>query len=289
MAAPPLEQMWARVEGQNRPALESRVCVVDHGVMYGDSVYETMRTYNGQLFRLQDHLDRLRRSALGVRMELPWTDQELTAELEALCGELTGDLYVRALVLRGVASLDYARNATQKPTLVVLAGPFVPTQSWVYQRGLKAGLVDTKRTPNAALSPNFKTGNLLNARMAHMEARERGWDEALMLNMEGHLTEAASSNLFLVDGGALCTALPSDGILEGVTRKVILELAEGLKLPYRVASLSASVLDTCSEAFLTSTTRPVGPIGELNGRTLAVPGPVTRQLMDAFLTYAGGL
>lgn len=279
--------MWARIDGVNRPALESRVSVVDHGVMYGDSVYETLRTYHGLVFRLQDHLDRLRRSALGIRMDIPWTDEELAAEIAAL--ELPGELYIRLLVLRGVATLDYARNAEQKPTLVVLAGPFVPTPDRVYRTGLTAGLVDIRRTPTSALSPNYKTGNLLNARLAHMEARERGWDEAIMQNVDGHLTEAANSNLFLVEEGLLSTALPSDGILEGVTRKVLLELCDQHEIPYRVASLPISMLATCSEAFLTSTTRAIAPIGTLNGRSLPSPGPVTRQLMEAFMAYAGGL
>lgn len=287
MAAPPVEQMWARVDGQNRPALESRVSVADHGVLYGDSVYETMRTYGGKIFRLQDHLDRLRASARGVRMELPWSDAELEAEIAALA--LPGELYIRVLVLRGTANLDYARNAAQHPTLVVLAGPFVPTPERVYSEGLRAGVVGVRRNLNTALSPNYKTGNLLNARLAHMEARERGWDEALMLNVEGHLTEAAASNLFLVLEGELCTPRVSDGILEGVTRRVILERARDLGLPCREASLPEACLQRCSEAFLCSTTRAVGPLGAVEGRSLPVPGPVTARLMEAFRAYAGGL
>ncbi|GMU57095.1 MAG: 4-amino-4-deoxychorismate lyase [Candidatus Xenobia bacterium] len=289
MPAPPLEKLWARLDGTNRPALETRLSVLDHGVLYGDSAYETLRTYAGKVFRLGEHLARLRRTAVGIRLELPWTDSELAAEIAALQADLQGELYIRLLVLRGVGELDYARNQAQRPTLVVLAGPFVEQPEWLYTRGLTAGLVEMRRSPHRALSPNYKTGNLLNARLAHMEARERGWQEALMLNLEGHLTEASSSNLFLVLDGVLSTPAVSDGILEGVTRNALLELAAAEGIPTRVASLGPETLEQASEAFLTSTTRAVGPIGQLGGRPLPVPGPLTTRLMELFRAHAGGL
>ncbi len=289
MPAPPLEQLWARLDGSNRPALETRLSVLDHGVLYGDSAYETLRTYGGVVFRLGEHLARLRRTAAGIRLELPWSDSELAAEIAALQADLEGELYIRLLVLRGVGELDYARNEAQRPTLVVLAGPFVEQPQWLYTRGLTAGLVQMRRSPHRALSPNLKTGNLLNARLAHMEARERGWQEALMLNLEGHLTEASSSNLFLVLDGVLSTPAVSDGILEGVTRNALLELAATEGISTRVASLGPETLAQASEAFLSSTTRAVGPIGQLSGRPLPVPGPLTARLMELFRTHAGGL
>ncbi len=279
----------ARLDGVNRPALETRLSVLDHGVLYGDSAYETLRTYAGNVFRLPEHLARLRRTAVGIRLEMPWSDSELAAEIAALQADLKGELYIRLLALRGVGELDYARNEAQRPTLVVLAGPFVEQPEWLYTRGLTAGLVDMRRSPHQALSPNYKTGNLLNARLAHMEARERGWQEALMLNLEGHLTEASSSNLFLVLDGVLSTPAVSDGILEGVTRNAVLELAAAAGIPTLVASLGPEVLERASEAFLTSTTRAIGPIGQLCGRSLQVPGPITARLMELFRAHAGGL
>lgn len=289
MPAPPLDRLRARLDGVNRPALETPISVLDHGVLYGDSAYETLRTYAGKVFRLAEHLARLRRTAAGIRLELPWSDSELAAEIAALQADLEGELYIRLLALRGVGELDYARNEAQRPTLVVLAGPFVEQPEWLYTRGLTAGLVEMRRSPHQALSPNYKTGNLLNARLAHMEARERGWQEALMLNLEGHLTEASSSNLFLVLDGVLCTPAVSDGILEGVTRNVLLELAAAEGMPTRVASLGPEALEQASEGFLTSTTRAIGPIGQLCGRSLEVPGPITARLMELFRAHAGGL
>ncbi|MEW6283475.1 MAG: aminotransferase class IV [Candidatus Eremiobacterota bacterium] len=291
VAAPRLEEMWVRAGGRNVPAREATVCVMDHGFLYGDGVYETLRTYGGQPFRFEDHVARFRQSAAGVRIPFGYSDRQLLEELEALRSALpAGDHYLRMVLTRGVADLGYGLDPRQEPRLLILGGPFHDPPEWTWSRGLKAGVVSVRRTSVRALSPGYKTCNLLNARLGHLEALDRGWDEALMLNDQGNLTESSASNLFLVlPSGDLTTPDLSEGLLGGVTRAVLLELADREGIPARIEALPAGVLAQCSEAFLSSTTRAVGPIGELDGRDLPVPGPVTARLIRAFRDYAGGL
>lgn len=286
MAAPDLDQMWVRLDGQNLPMQQATVPVSDHGFLYGDSVYETLRTFGGAIFELEAHLARLRRSAAGLYLDLPWSDAQLGIELEALRGALPeGDHYLRMLVTRGSGRVGYGRNPDQHPRLVILGGPI---DNFVVQ-GLSATIVPIRRLARETVSPALKTSNLLNLRLAFLQAQQAGFDEAILLNPQGQLTEASTSNFFGVIGGRLFTPALEAGILEGITRRVILELASELGLEVEQGYLTLDQLPTLEEAFLTSTTRSIAPLARLDEHQMPAPGPVTARLIKAFRARAGGL
>ena len=283
--------MWAWVEGSVQPLQEARISLADHGLLYGDSLYETLRTFGGRLYRLPEHLRRLRATARGLRIPVPWSDQELEGWIADLRRHLPGrDHYLRLLVTRGPGDLSYAHDPGQHPTLLILGGEIQALPREVQEMGLTAVTVDVPRSVPNPLLPGLKTGNLLNSRLAFMEARERGADEAVMLNRAGYLAEGALANLFLVlPGPVLATPSLDSEILEGVTRSTLLDLARTLGYAVREELLPAHLLLEAEEAFLSSTTRSVAPLRSLDGRPLACPGPVTLHLMDAFVEAAGGL
>lgn len=283
--------MWARIEGRNQPLTEARIPVLDHGFLYGDSVYETLRSFGGQVFRLPEHLTRLRRSAQGLRIPLPWDDARFAQEIEALRQDLgEGEHYLRVIVTRGDGPMTYALDPNQPARVVILGGPFEELPPETFSEGLAAVVVGVKRLLASTLDPSLKTGNLLNLRLASMEAHSKGAEVALLLNAEGHLTESASANLFLVmPGPVLTTPRPESGILQGVTRNVVLELARAIGMEVSERDVPQDFLKTAEEAFLTGTTRTIAPLRSLNGRKLeTIPGPETVKLMEAFREHAGG-
>lgn len=291
MPPPAVREMLAWIGGSVVPLSEARIAANDHGFLYGDSLYETLRTFEGQLFRLPDHFRRLRKTAEGLRIAVPWSDEHLAGFVAELRHELPGDEhYIRLILTRGVGELGYEPVPDQPPSLLLLGGPFQASSQASLERGFTAVTVSIPRSVPNPLKPGLKTGNLLNSRLGFVEAREQGADEALMLTRSGHLAEGANSNLFLVlPGQVLATPSLESEILEGVTRSVLLELARGMGLTVREELLPAAVLVEVEEAFLSSTTRSVGPLCSIDGRPLRCPGPVTRRLMEAFRALAGGL
>lgn len=283
--------MLAWIGGSILPLREARIPVNDHGFLYGDSLYEAMRTFGGRLFRLSDHFRRLRTTARGLRIPIEWSDSHLEGWVEDLRRHLPdGEHYIRMILTRGPGELSYAPDPLQHPTLMILGGPFQATARETLEKGLTAVTVEVPRSvPNPCL-PGLKTGNLLNSRLAFFEAVERGADEALLLTRTGHLAEGASSNLFLVlPGEVLATPSLDSEILEGVTRTVLLDLARELGLVVREEKLPRECLTQAEEAFLSSTTRSLAPLRSIDGRELGCPGPVTRRLMDEFTRLTGGL
>jgi len=291
MPPPCVSNMLAWIGGSILPLREARIPVNDHGVLYGDSLYEAMRTFRGRLFRLSDHFRRLRTTARGLRIPVEWSDSQLEGWVEDLRSHLpAGEHYIRLVLTRGPGELSYAPDSSQRPTLMILGGPFQATPREALEKGLTAVTVGVPRSvPNPRL-PGLKTGNLLNSRLAFFEAVERGADEALLLTRSGHLAEGASSNLFLIlPGEVLATPSLESEILEGVTRTVLLELAREMGLVVREEELPAVCLAQAQEAFLSSTTRSVAPLRSIDGRELVCPGAVTRRLMDEFIGFTGGL
>ena len=291
MPPPCVSDMLAWIGGSILPLRDARIPVNDHGFLYGDSVYEAMRTFRGELFRLSDHFRRLRTTARGLRIPIEWSDSQLEGWVEDLRRHLpVGEHYIRLLVTRGPGELSYAPDPLQHPTLMILGGPFQATPREVLERGLAAVTVGVPRSvPNPRI-PGLKTGNLLNSRLAFFEAVERGADEALLLTRSGCLAEGASSNLFLIlPGEVLATPSLESEILEGVTRTVLLDLAREMGLGVREEELPADCLAQAEEAFLSSTTRSVAPLRSIDGRELGCPGPVTRRLMDEFICLTEGL
>ncbi len=280
---------FASVNGIVTPVEEAHVSVLDNGFTFGDSVYETLRTYRGRPFEWGRHLRRLRASAERLGFEIPITNEQLLARLDAVLERAANsESYIRLIVSRGVGDISYHFERVKGPTVVIAVKPYGPYPAWHYAEGIPVALVAVRRNHPQALDPAIKSSNLLNNVLAQREAQARGAEEAVLLNLKGEIAEGASTNVFVVRGGTLLTPLLETGILAGITREVVLELAEGLGIPRREQALVPEDLLSADEAFLTSTTREVVPIRTVDGRPLGrvQPGPVTQRILPSFRAYA---
>jgi branched-chain amino acid aminotransferase len=280
---------FASVNGRITPLDEAQVPVLDNGFLFGDSVYEVLRTYGGRPFESGRHFRRMRASAARLGINIPNTDRELLAQVRALVAR-AGDVesYVRIVVSRGVGNSSYDFDAVAGPTVVMIqkAVPTVPEEK--YAQGIRVSVVDVRRNSPRSLDPAIKSSNLLNNILALREARARDAEEPVLLNHDGFVAEGASTNVFVVKDGALRTPPLSAGILAGITRQIVLELAASLDIPVRDERLELGELLGADEAFLSSTTKEVLPIRQVDGTPIGdgKPGPITRKLMDAFRKYA---
>jgi branched-chain amino acid aminotransferase len=279
----------ASIDGRVVPAEEARVSVLDTGFTFGDGVYETLRTYAGRPFAYGRHLTRLRASAARLGITLPVDDAEMRRRLDALlarCGH--GESFVRLIVTRGVGDCSYHFERVQGPTVVMLTKPHVAPAERAYEEGVAVALVDVRRNSPRALDPAIKASSLLNNVLATRAAQAHGAFEALMLNEQGEVCEGAGSNVFVVRQGRVSTPPLAAGILAGITREILMELAPAAGHVVHEQTLTVAELRAADEAFLTSTLKEVLPIGALDG--LAVgnghPGPVTRALLAAYRAYA---
>lgn len=272
------------------------VSVFDRGFLYGDSVYEVVRTYRGRLFELPAHLERLSESARRIALELPWPVEKLAAECRRTV-DASGnpESYLRVVVTRGEGELGLDPALARGGRVVLIAQPLATPPPEAYEQGVTLALVGaeaTGRNLREAIDPAAKTGNHLNAVLAMKAARERGAYEALLLDGRGRVTEAASANVFAVRKGSLVTPPLAAGILEGVTRRVVLALAKKLGVPVHETELWPNDLYRANEVFITSTTRELVPVTRIarEGDSVTVgtgrPGPVTRRLLEAFRARA---
>lgn len=280
---------FASVNGQIVRAEEARVSVLDNGFAFGDSVYEVMRTYGGQPFEPGRHFRRLRASAARLGFEIPPSDGELLDQVEALLARGgPGESYVRIVVSRGVGDCSYDFSRLSGPTIVMVQKGLPAYPARHYDEGIRVAAVGVRRNHPKALDPAIKSSNLLNNILAVREAQAKGCDEPLLLNQEGFLAEGASTNLFLVSDGTFFTPPLTAGILAGITREVVLELLRGLGLPCHEKPLQLDTLLGADEAFMTSTTREVVPVRQVDDALIGDgrPGPFTCRVMDAFRAYA---
>ncbi|OFV86367.1 MAG: hypothetical protein A2V74_12620 [Acidobacteria bacterium RBG_16_70_10] len=280
---------FASVNGIIVPAEQAQVSVLDNGFAFGDSVYEVLRTYEGRPFEPGRHFRRLRASAARLGFDIPGADPELLDGVEALlqCAA-NAESYIRIIVSRGVGDCSYNFDTVEGPTVVMIVKPLPAYPERHYAEGIRVAAVSIRRNHPRALDPAIKSSNLLNNILAVREARARGAEEPVLLSHEGFLAEGASTNVFLARGGELRTPPLAAGILPGITREVVLELAAGLGVPVDQAPLHLEDLLSADEAFMTSTTREVVPVRQVDDTVIGAgrPGPVTRRLMDAFRTYA---
>jgi branched-chain amino acid aminotransferase len=279
----------ASVNGVISPAEEARVCVLDNGFTFGDSVYEVLRTYGGRPFEPGRHFRRLRASAARLGFGVPLSDQELLARTDELLERAANiESYIRIIVSRGVGDCSYAFDRVSGPTTVLVCKPFSAHPDWHYQRGIRVAAVGIRRNHPRALDPAIKSSNLLNNVLAVREAQARDAEEPVLLNQEGCLAEGASTNVFLVSGGTVRTAPLAAGILAGITREVVLELLDAMGVPLREELLRLDDLLRADEVFMTSTTREVVPVREVDDTLIGggTPGPVTRRLLEGFRAYA---
>ncbi len=282
---------FASVDGVIAPAEEARVSVLDNGFTFGDSVYETLRTYGGRPFERGRHLKRLRTSAGRLGFEIPLGDDVLARRLDDLLARASNaESYVRLIVSRGVGDISYDFARVKGPTVVMAVKPWEGYPESHYTEGIPVAIVSVRRNHPLALDPAIKSCNLLNNILAVREAQARGAAEAVMLNHRDEVAEGAASNIFVVRAGILRTPPPEAGILAGITREVVMELARALDVPLREEALSVWELRQADEAFLTSTTREVVPIRSVDAHPIGSggPGPVTRRLLEAFHAAAPG-
>jgi branched-chain amino acid aminotransferase len=282
---------FASVNGTVTPADEARVSVLDNGFTFGDSVYETLRTYGGRPFALDRHLRRLRRSAERIGIAVPTGDEQLASWLDALLARAANpESYIRLIVTRGVGDISYRFERVKGPTIVMAVKPYEPQPAGTFEEGVPVIVSTVRRNAPDALDPGIKSCNLLNNILAVREAQAAGAVEPVMLNQRGEVAEGASSNLFIVKGGTLRTPPLSAGILPGVTREILLELAPRLGIPAEEVTLQVADLRAADEAFLTSTLKEAAPIRTVDGKPVGSgrPGPVTLRLLQAFREHAPG-
>jgi branched-chain amino acid aminotransferase len=284
------------VNGRITDAATASIPVFDHGFLYGEGVYETLRTYALEPFLFDRHLRRLRRSAEMMALPVPFSDDELLARVrDTMTSEIAPDgsneKYIRILLTRGVGDLSYKLDACPAPSLVIIVKPLEAPPERTFREGLKVALVSVRRNHPQALNPLIKSNNLLNLALAMQEAYRRGAEEALMQNQAGELVECSQSNFFLVRNGEVLTPPLSAGLLPGITRQFVLELAADSGVRASETRLTPADLATAQEAFLTGTTREVTPIVGVDDRPIGTgqPGPVTKQLLAAFRQHVAAL
>ncbi len=273
------------VNGAFMPKEEARISVYDHGYLYGDGVFEGIRAYNGRIFRLDAHLERLYESAKYLMLEIPLSKAQMgEAILETVRRSGLRDAYIRPVISRGAGDLGLDPRKCKVPTVVIIVDTIQLYPAEAYERGLRAITASTRKVRPDALSPQAKTLNYLNNIMARIEANRAGVDEAIMLTGDGYVCECSADNIFLVRSGEVWTPPAYLGILKGITRGTVMELARAQGLPMLERVFTLHDIYTADECFLTGTGAEVGPVVDVDGRRIAsgVPGPVARRLAAAF-------
>lgn len=264
---------------------EAKISVFDHGLLYGDGVFEGIRLYGGKIFRLDQHLDRLVASAKAIMLQVPMGKKQL---IEACCETCRAnklrDGYIRLVVTRGVGYLGLNPFKCKNPTVFIIASTIELYPEEVYRKGLNLITAATQRTNPAAVSPSIKSLNYLNNILAKIEAVNAGTVEAIMLNSAGHVAECTGDNIFIVRGGKLETPPISAGALNGITRGVVFELAEKMGIPVSEPNLTRYDLVTADECFLTGTAAEIVPVATIDGRPVGSgkPGALTLKLTAEF-------
>jgi branched-chain amino acid aminotransferase len=274
------------VNGKITPADQAVVPVYDHGFVYGEGVYETLRTYNRIPFLYDRHMRRLRQSAERLLLDVPFDDASLLGWINQTV-EAAGPIdeaYIRILLTRGIGELTYDPKSTPKPTTVVIVKPFDAPPPRVYKDGIAISLVEMLRNHPKSVNPLIKSNNLLNNALAMQTAYRADAEEALMCNYRGELTECAQANFFMVRGGAAVTPRSESGLLEGVTRAFVFEIGRAIGLDVREETLYPKDLETADEMFITSTTRELSPVVKVDSRIVGSgkPGPITQKILAEY-------
>jgi len=281
------------LDGRLVPPEQALVPVLDRGFLYGDSVYEVVRTYRGTLFEPGKHLARLQRSAALIGLALPPLPDIEAEARRTMAAAGNPESYVRIIVTRGQGTFGLSPHLSDERRLVVIVRPLELPPPELYERGLRLAIVGIRRNPPRALDPSAKTGNYLNSVLALGQAKKMGADDAILLDLVGRVTELSTSNVFFVKGGIVVTPALALGLLDGVTRGIVMELARGQGLYVQEAFHGPEALAAADEVFVTSTIREVMPCtqivfaGEPEPRLVGggAPGPVAKALRAAFAGY----
>jgi len=264
---------------------EAKVSVFDHGYLYGDGIFEGIRVYDGNVFRLEEHIDRLYESAQTLCLDIGMTRAEMIkATLDTVAAADLRDAYIRLVVSRGKGDLGIDPAKCPKPTIVIIVGSISLYPEELYATGISVVTSSIPRIPGQCLDPRVKSLNYLNNVMAKIEARRAGVPEALMLNTEGHVAECTADNIFIIKNGLLKTPDLMQGALAGITRAAVLEIAREAGMPVEEGVLGKHDLYTADECFLTGTAAEVMPVIDLDGRTIGngKPGKMTHDLLESF-------
>ena len=281
------------VDGKFCDERDAKVSVFDHGLLYGDGIFEGIRAYHGRVFRLKEHVDRLFCSAKAILLTIPMSRaQIMKAVVESCRRNRIRDGYIRLLVTRGVGTLGLNPMRCKKPSVIIIADKIQLYPPAIYQRGMDIVTVPTVRNLHSALNPAIKSLNYLNNILAKIEAINAGCEEAVMLNAEGFVAECTGDNLFIVKDGALMTPPLSAGALYGITRQVVIELAEQFGIAVGEPNLTRYDLFNADECFLTGTGAEIVPVVKIDGRVIGAgkPGSLTKKLASEYhaLTKVSG-
>jgi branched-chain amino acid aminotransferase len=258
--------------------------VFDHGFLYGDGVFEGIRAYNGKVFKLKEHLDRLYDCAKVIDLQIPISKEEFAKIIiETLERNKLKDAYIRPIVTRGVGDLGLDPRKCKKPSIIVITKEWGKLYGNLYEKGLKAVTVTVRRNAIDALPPNLKSLNYLNNILAKIEANAKGGDEAIFLDHNGYVSEGSGDNIFVVKNGEVVTP-PTLNNLRGITRAIAIELIEKLKIPFKETNIGLYDLYSADEIFVTGTAAEIAPITYIDGRKVGdgKPGKLTKMLMDEF-------
>jgi branched-chain amino acid aminotransferase len=279
------------LNGDLVPQEEAKVSVFDHGLLYGDGVFEGIRAYGRRAFKLAEHVSRLYRSAHAIKLEIPLTPAQMVAAVErTLAANTLSEGYIRVVVTRGVGTLGLDPDKCSHPQVIIIADSIVLYPEQFYRQGLAIVTVRTIRNHPAALDPRIKSLNYLNNILAKIEGKNAGVVEALMLNAEGLVAECTGDNIFIVTGGVLRTPAIGAGLLEGITRDTVIDLAREAGTPVREENLTLYDVYNADECFLTGTAAEVIAVVTVDGRTIGTgePGPVTKDLLERFRALTRG-
>ncbi|MFN9720863.1 MAG: branched-chain-amino-acid transaminase [Planctomycetota bacterium] len=279
------------VAGKLVPAEQASVSVFDHGLLYGDGIFEGIRVYGGKVFLLKEHTDRLYESALAIRLVIPMSHAEMMKAVEdTVAANHITDGYVRLVVTRGAGSLGLDIRRTANPQVIIIADMISLYPPELYETGMRLVTAATIRNHPGALSPRIKSLNYLNNIMAKIEGTDAGTVEALMLNHNGEVAECTGDNIFIVKNGALKTPQPDAGILEGITRNAVMKLAKESGIPVVECVLTRHDIFVADECFLTGTAAEVIAVTSLDGRQIGTgkPGPITKTLLEKFRKLTQG-
>jgi len=279
------KELLVYVDGSYYPKSQAKISVFDHGLLYGDGIFEGIRAYNGSVFKLKEHIDRLYRSAHMIMLEIPMAkEQMIQAVLETLRKNSLKDSYIRLIVTRGVGDLGLNPKKCVKPTIIIITDTITLHKVEAKEKGVTAMLSWVKRDPVDATSHEIKSLNYLNSILAKIEANIAGVDEAICLDKNGFICEGVAENLFTVKNGKLFTPPSCTGALQGITAEEVMRLARRLGYDVEEKNITPYELFNAEEAFFTGTAAEIIPVREINKRTIdsGKPGPITKKLIAEF-------
>ena len=279
------KELLVYIDGEYYPKSQAKISVYDHGLLYGDGVFEGIRAYNGVVFKLKEHIDRLYRSAHAIMLQIPITkEQMMNIVLETLRKNNLKDAYIRLVVTRGVGDLGLDPRKCSKPTIIVITDTITLHKSEAKEKGITAMLTWVKRDPVDATSHEIKSLNYLNSILAKIEANINGVDEAICLDKNGFVCEGVAENIFIVKNGRIYTPPSYTGALPGITAEAVKELARNLGYEVIEKNITPYELFTADEVFFTGTAAEIVPVREINKRQIGngKPGPITKRLMEEF-------